>query len=152
MINISTQWKNGSVDVTIMHQIAPRSVWAQCAECSRRFQYTLHITKEPIREQEINLECMNSQELLHMLTIDTFQCCVSFHMHSANKWMRTLDLWIYNIWDIYMLYFKLICCLCFAKQLEWDHVYSSYKTTILSFYMISIVYNNWSIKTIRRLD
>ena len=97
---------------------APRAVWTQCAECSRHFQYSLHITKEPIREQEINLECMNSQEFLHMLTIDTFQFCVSFHMHSANKWMWTLDLWIYNIWVIYMLYFKLICCLCFVQQLE----------------------------------
>ena len=43
---------------------APRSVWVQYAECSGHFQYTLRIIKEPIRKQEIKLECMNSFQFL----------------------------------------------------------------------------------------
>ena len=42
-INNFTQWKNGSVDVTIMCAKAPRAVWAQYAECSGHFQRTTNI-------------------------------------------------------------------------------------------------------------
>ena len=45
---------------------APRAVWAQCAECSGHFQYTTRITKGPIREQEIELECMSLRLLMHI--------------------------------------------------------------------------------------
>ena len=50
--------KNGSVDDDNAPK-ATRAVWAQYAKCSGHF-YTLRVfTKEPIREQEIKLECMN---------------------------------------------------------------------------------------------
>ena len=61
-INNFTQWKIwiSRCDVHTHDHApkAPRAVWAQYAECSGHFQYTF--TKEPIREQEIKLECMNA--------------------------------------------------------------------------------------------
>ena len=63
-INNFTQWKKliSQCDVHTLDRApkAPRAVWAQYAECSGHFQYTLRVfTEELIREQEIQLECMN---------------------------------------------------------------------------------------------
>ena len=63
--NISnfTQWKNGSVDVTFTREITHQKHLAQSGRSTRNavdIFNTLHVfTKEPIREQEIKLECMN---------------------------------------------------------------------------------------------
>ena len=61
-INNFTQWKNGSVDVTFTHAITHQkhltqsglSTWSAVDIFN-----TLIFTKEPIREQEIKLECLN---------------------------------------------------------------------------------------------
>ena len=62
-INNFTHWKNGSVDVTFAHEIMHQKHLAQSG-CSTRsavdiFNTLRVFTKEPIREQEIKLECMN---------------------------------------------------------------------------------------------
>ena len=55
--------KNGSVDVTITRAITHQKHLAQSGRSTRSAFYifnTLHVfTKEPIREQEIMLKCMN---------------------------------------------------------------------------------------------
>ena len=61
-INNFTQWKNGSVDVTFTHVITHQKHLAQSGHSTRSavdIFNTLIFTKEPIREQEIKLECMN---------------------------------------------------------------------------------------------
>ena len=49
-VNNFTQWKNGSVDVT----------WRSTQSAVDIFNTLRIFTKEPIREQEIKLECMNA--------------------------------------------------------------------------------------------
>ena len=63
-INNFTQWKkNGSVDVTFTRAITHQKFLAQCGRSTRSavdiFNTLCIFTKEPIREQEIKLECMN---------------------------------------------------------------------------------------------
>ena len=62
-INNSTQWeKNGSVDVTFTHMITHQNHFVQSGRSTQSavdIFNTLHLfTKEPIREQEIKLECI----------------------------------------------------------------------------------------------
>ena len=63
--NHVTQWKNGPVDVTITHAIMHQKHFLQCGGNTRSavdiFNRLRVFTKEPIREQEIKLECMNYQ-------------------------------------------------------------------------------------------
>ena len=67
-INNFTQWKNGSVDVTITRAITQQKHLAQSGRSTRSALYifnTLHVfTKAPIREQEIKLECMNLHQAI----------------------------------------------------------------------------------------
>ena len=64
-----TQWKSGSVDVTIARTNTQQKQkhLAQCEHSTRSALYifnTLNIfTKEPIREQKIKLECINIKEI-----------------------------------------------------------------------------------------
>ena len=66
--NNFTQWKNGSVNVVITRAILQQKHLAQsgCSRWSALYIFnSLHIfTKEPIREQEIKLVCMNTKYLL----------------------------------------------------------------------------------------
>ena len=60
-INNFTQCKNRSVNVTITRDHASKAshaVWVQYVECIVHFTLPV-FTKEPIREHEIKLECMN---------------------------------------------------------------------------------------------
>ena len=57
----------------------PRTVWVQYAECIVHFQYTLH-TKEPIRDQEIKLECLKNWKQNQVYS--SFQCnWLQIHMN-----------------------------------------------------------------------
>ena len=62
-INNFTQWKNGSVDVTFACAITHQMHLAQSGRSTRSavdiFNTLRVFPKEPIREQEIELECMN---------------------------------------------------------------------------------------------
>ena len=62
-IDTFTQWKNGSVDVTITRAIMHQKHPAQSGRSTRSavdiFNTLRVFTKEPIREQEIKSECMN---------------------------------------------------------------------------------------------
>ena len=62
-INNFTQWKNGSVGVTITLAITQQKHLMQCGQITRSavgIFNTFHVfTKEPIRERETKLECMN---------------------------------------------------------------------------------------------
>ena len=62
--NNFTQWKkNGSVDVTFTRTITHQNHLAQSGRSTRNavhiFNTLCVFTKEPIREQDIKLECMN---------------------------------------------------------------------------------------------
>ena len=61
--NNFTQWKNGSVDVTFTRAITHKKHQAQYGRSTWSavdiFNTLCIFTKEPIREQEIKLECMN---------------------------------------------------------------------------------------------
>ena len=69
-INNFTQWKKwiSGCDVHERDQApkAPRAVWAQSWRSTRSavdiFNTLRVFSKEPIREQEIELECMNSDQ------------------------------------------------------------------------------------------
>ena len=67
-INNFTQWKNGSVDVAFTHAITHQKHLAQSGRSTRSavdiFNALCVFMKEPIREQEIKLECMNLWEWL----------------------------------------------------------------------------------------
>ena len=60
--------KNGSVDVTFTRAITHQKHLAQSGRSTRSavdiFNTLRVFTKEPIREQEIKLECMNVEQLL----------------------------------------------------------------------------------------
>ena len=62
-INNFTQWKNGSVDVTFARENTHQKHLAQSGRSTRSavdiFNTLRVFTKEPIRDQEIKLECMN---------------------------------------------------------------------------------------------
>ena len=62
-INNFTQWKNGSVDVTFTCAITHQKHLPQSGRSTRNvvdiFNTLRIFTKEPIRKQEIKLECMN---------------------------------------------------------------------------------------------
>ena len=66
-INNFTQWKNGSVDVTFTHAVTHQKHLVQSGRSTRSAMHifkTLRVfTKEPIREKEIKLECMNFYQL-----------------------------------------------------------------------------------------
>ena len=68
--NNFTQWKNGSVDVTITHAIMQQKRLAQSGRSTLHALYifnTLSIfTEEPIREKEIKLECMNANRYIQL--------------------------------------------------------------------------------------
>ena len=72
-INNFTQWKNGSVDVTITRAITHQEHLAQSRRSTRSavdiFNTLRVFTKEPIREQEIKLECMNECYISKMNTL-----------------------------------------------------------------------------------
>ena len=55
--------KNGSVDVTIMHQKHLAQSGCSTRSAVDIFNTLRVFTKEPIREQEIKLECMNRYQL-----------------------------------------------------------------------------------------
>ena len=61
--NNFTQWKNGSVDVTFAGAITHQKYLAQSGRSTRSavdiFNTLRVFTKEPTREQEIKLKCMN---------------------------------------------------------------------------------------------
>ena len=65
-INNFTQWKNGSVDVKIMRVITHQKLLVQSWHSARSavdiFNTLYVFTGEPIREQEIKLECMNAEQ------------------------------------------------------------------------------------------
>ena len=69
-INNFTQWTKwiSRCDVLARDHApkAPRAVWAQSSLCTRSavdiFNTLRVFTKEPIREQEIKLECMNQEQ------------------------------------------------------------------------------------------
>ena len=69
-INNFTQWKNGTVDVTFARAITHQKHLTQsgCSTLSAVDIFnTLRVfTKEPIREQEIKLECMNCYHIPHL--------------------------------------------------------------------------------------
>ena len=58
-----TQWKNGSIDVTFACEITHHKHLTQSGHSTRSavdiFSTLRVFTKESIREQEIELECMN---------------------------------------------------------------------------------------------
>ena len=62
-INNFTQLKNGSVDVTFEREITHQKHLGQSGRSTRSavdiFNTLRVFTKEPIREQEMKLECMN---------------------------------------------------------------------------------------------
>ena len=62
-INNFTQWKNGTVDVTFARAITHQKHHTQSGRSTRSavdiFNTLRVFTKEPIREPEIKLECMN---------------------------------------------------------------------------------------------
>ena len=77
-INNFTQWKkNGSVDVTITSAIMHQKHLAQSGRSMRSavdiFNTLRIFTKEPIREQEIKLQCMNTHLYCSLLYIDKHQ-------------------------------------------------------------------------------
>ena len=81
-INNFTQWKkNGSVDVTFAREITHQKHLVQSGLSTRSAVDILLciFTKEPIREQEIKLECMNFIQITctlqkqHNVIFDTFE-------------------------------------------------------------------------------
>ena len=79
-INNFTQWKNGSVDVTFMRAITHQKHLAQSGHSTRSavdiFNTLRVFTKEPIREQEIKLECMNSFNPCDSSYFQTVMCTI----------------------------------------------------------------------------
>ena len=65
-INNFNQWTNGSVDMTFTRGITHQKHLAQSGRSTRRevdiFNTLRVFTKEPIRQQEIKLECMNNRQ------------------------------------------------------------------------------------------
>ena len=64
--------KNGSVDVTLVREITHQKHLAQSGRSTRSAVdiFNLRVfTKEPIREQEIKLECMNVYYYMSHITL-----------------------------------------------------------------------------------
>ena len=144
-INNFTQWKNGSVDVTFTRAITHQKHLTQSGRSTRSkvdiFNTPRVFTKEPIREQDIKLECMKTYSCwkwwtkckiqLSMLIMVT-KIRVGIFIYSYSKFVV-----IYNNADCEYRYFisrrvlKLIkmftvkCCMFF-----WFHLfrYQRYKT------------------------
>ena len=72
-INNFTQWKNGSVDVTFTRAITQQKHLSQSGRSTRSavdiFNTLRVFTKEPIREQETKLECMNTRQYAHTVIV-----------------------------------------------------------------------------------